>query len=73
MAPNRDASRERGDLMMPRAACDWLPFALAMTLAGAAGPLSVSVPVTPVPGSRQPDRPYDMTLTLPDGTGKFRW
>lgn len=44
-----------------------------MTLAGAAGPLSVSVPVTPVPGSRQPDRPYDMTLTLPDGTGKFRW
>jgi dienelactone hydrolase len=56
---------------MPSAARRWLPLALAMTLAAAAGPLSVSVPVTPVPGSRQPDRPYDATLTLPDGTGKF--
>jgi dienelactone hydrolase len=56
---------------MPLSTCRWLPLALAMTLAGAAGPLSVSVPVTPVSGSRQPDRPYDATLTLPDGTGKF--
>jgi dienelactone hydrolase len=41
------------------------------TQAAAAGATAVSIPVTKVPGSRQPDRPYDATLTLPDGTGRF--
>jgi dienelactone hydrolase len=45
---------------------------LAMLPVGArAGRLEVSVPVIPVPGSRQPDRPYDATLTLPDGKAPF--
>jgi dienelactone hydrolase len=42
-----------------------------LLLAAGAGPISVSIPVVKVPGSRQPDRPYDATLTLPDGTGPF--
>jgi dienelactone hydrolase len=40
---------------------------LTLVLTVAAGPSAVSVPVTQVPGSRQPDRPYDATLTLPEG------
>jgi dienelactone hydrolase len=37
----------------------------------AADTLTVSIPVTQIPGSHQPDRPYDATLTLPAGTGRF--
>jgi dienelactone hydrolase len=53
-----------------------VPFLLALTTALAtppatAGTLTVSIPVTPVPGSHQPDRPYDATLTLPSGAGRF--
>jgi dienelactone hydrolase len=44
---------------------------LGATPASATDPTAVSIPVTKVPGSRQPERPYDATLTLPDGTGRF--
>jgi dienelactone hydrolase len=58
-------------IMMRSPAWRWLLLALGATLVAAAGPISVSIPVAHVPGSRQPDRPYDATLTLPEGTGRF--
>ena len=48
-----------------------LTIAAALLLTIAAGPQNVSVPVTPVPGSRMPDRPFEAVLTQPDGTGPF--
>jgi dienelactone hydrolase len=58
---------------LPRELGLGLLLGLAASLVGAAGPRSVSIQV---PGSRQPDRPYDATLTLPDtpvagGTGRY--
>jgi len=53
------------------ALCTALCATLDATPAIASGTTSVSIPVTKVPGSRQPDRPYDATLTLPNGTGRF--
>ena len=79
---DRHANRDGGlstrmlRLVLPRGFGLWLVVALAAALVCAAGPRSVSIPVTQVPGSHQPDRPYDATLTLPDtpapgGTGRF--
>ena len=70
---------------LPSPPCHWLPLAqhlpaaclialftaLGTTPAAAAHTLTVSMPVTQVPGSHQPDRPYDATLTLPAGSGRF--
>jgi dienelactone hydrolase len=48
-----------------------LTIAAALLLTIAAGPQNVSVPVTPVPGSRMPDRPFEAVLARPDGTSPF--
>src|SRR5580658_8022883 len=78
MGRNRESS-------MPSRACRWPRLAphafaahllalcttLGTTPEAAAGTLTVSIPVTEIPGSHQPDRPYDATLTLPAGTGRF--
>ncbi len=53
------------------ALCIALGTALATPPAATAGSLAVSIPVTQIPGSHQPDRPYDATLTLPADTGRF--
>jgi dienelactone hydrolase len=78
MGRNRESS-------MPSRACRWPRLAphafaahllalcttLGTTPVAAAGTLTVSIPITEIPGSHQPDRPYDATLTLPAGTGRF--